>query len=315
VSRASINCILFDLGSTLWDRSDEAIWATCENAAAVQTIEVLEDLIPSTKIMKMDFGWIQQLYKAIHVREEAIKHDGADKEPDYGAVTMLALHDLGIESATNDIGVAVFEAMRIRSFGSRTLYPDVMTTLATLQERGYTLGVVTNRDYGGDVFIDDLYKMGLLAFFDPRFIAISVDLGYRKPHADIFWYTLNGLGCSPTTTAMVGDNLLADIWGAQQLGMATVWRPQQHSIMRKQRQLLKVQQSTIPTQSLSLAEREDPKEQSLLSTIDSVSPRELFLIAQQNGMARDQRIAQVREPSFTISNIGELTNIFPTRTA
>src|SRR5260370_31986708 len=67
--------------------------------------------------------------------------------------------------------------------------------------------------------------MGLLDYFEYRHMAISADLGIRKPHPDIFWYALNGLHASPEEKAMVGDSLEADIIGAQKLNIFSIWRP------------------------------------------------------------------------------------------
>lgn len=53
---------------------------------------------------------------------------------------------------------------------------------------------------------------------------ISDEVGFAKPHPAIFEAALHGLGDPPREqVTMVGDNLAADIAGAAQLGMSTVW--------------------------------------------------------------------------------------------
>jgi len=53
---------------------------------------------------------------------------------------------------------------------------------------------------------------------------ISDEVGFAKPHPAIFEAALQGLGDPPRErVTMVGDNLAADIAGAAQLGMSTVW--------------------------------------------------------------------------------------------
>jgi YjjG family noncanonical pyrimidine nucleotidase len=53
---------------------------------------------------------------------------------------------------------------------------------------------------------------------------ISDEVGVAKPHPAIFEAALDGLGAPPRDRAiMVGDNLVADIGGAAQIGMQTVW--------------------------------------------------------------------------------------------
>ena len=47
----------------------------------------------------------------------------------------------------------------------------------------------------------------------------------RKPHPAIFMHALNGLRRASHESAMVGYRLDADVLGAAQLGMFTIWRP------------------------------------------------------------------------------------------
>ena len=54
-------------------------------------------------------------------------------------------------------------------------------------------------------------------------VAISVDVGVRKPRREIFEAVLSGLRAAPEDTLHVGDNLHADIAGAATFGMHTAW--------------------------------------------------------------------------------------------
>src|SRR5262249_55432152 len=122
-------------------------------------------------------------------------------------------------------GAAIFEALRIRIPVSRSLFADAFATLAALQRRGFLLGAVTNRLWGGQPFQEDLLAFGLLNYFEPRNIAISADLGVRKPHAVSFLHTLRALSIRPEQAVMVGDSLRADMVGGLNLGMFCIWRP------------------------------------------------------------------------------------------
>ncbi len=62
---------------------------------------------------------------------------------------------------------------------------------------------------------------GLREHFDT--LAISHDVGLRKPRPEIFEAALAGLGVRPDEALHVGDNLAADIVGAASLGIRTVW--------------------------------------------------------------------------------------------
>ena len=67
--------------------------------------------------------------------------------------------------------------------------------------------------------------MGLLDYFEYEHMAISADLGIRKPNPDIFMHALNKLKIRPEEAAMVGDSLKADIQGAKMLNMLAIWKP------------------------------------------------------------------------------------------
>ena len=63
-------------------------------------------------------------------------------------------------------------------------------------------------------------EIGLLERLDA--IALSAEVGKRKPHALIFESALEQAGVEPGEAVMVGDRLREDVAGAQALGMATV---------------------------------------------------------------------------------------------
>jgi HAD superfamily hydrolase (TIGR01662 family) len=224
MSTKKIRCILFDLGSTLWFRVrgvDEQI----KQQINTRPVEVFRREVGSSLWPELDqAAQGDLLYRNIRSQVKAASRLRRDYEPDTTAATRTALHLLGVE-VTDKVAAALFEAMRVRIPGSRELFPDTLSTLAELQKRGYLLGVVTNRIYGGLPFHEDLQTMGLLAYFVYEHMAISADLGYAKPHPEIFKYALRGLQVAAEETAMVGDNIVADVSGAQALGIKAIWRP------------------------------------------------------------------------------------------
>lgn len=54
-------------------------------------------------------------------------------------------------------------------------------------------------------------------------VVISEEMGIRKPRAEIFQAMAERLGVAPEEILHVGDNLEADVAGADALGMTTVW--------------------------------------------------------------------------------------------
>jgi HAD superfamily hydrolase (TIGR01662 family) len=97
---------------------------------------------------------------------------------------------------------------------------DTIPTLQNLSDRGYSLGLISNAADDDDVqtLVDNA---GIRSFFDV--ILSSAAQGIRKPSPNIFQTALSHLEVQPSQTAMVGDNLLADILGAQKLGILSIW--------------------------------------------------------------------------------------------
>jgi len=90
--------------------------------------------------------------------------------------------------------------------------------LEYLKSWGFKLGIVANVWSGG--MDPALEKLGLKKFFDTT--VASVDVGFPKPNPEIFQLTLANLGLIAEEVMMVGDNPIADIHGAHNMGMRTV---------------------------------------------------------------------------------------------
>ncbi len=84
-----------------------------------------------------------------------------------------------------------------------------------------------------------LKKLGIDCFFTT--IVTSVDVGYKKPNYHMFEKILTNLNAKPESTLMVGNDIYADIFGAQKLGMKTIF------FSRLESDILKAKKSkTIP---------------------------------------------------------------------
>jgi FMN phosphatase YigB (HAD superfamily) len=66
-----------------------------------------------------------------------------------------------------------------------------------------------------------LKETGLLPLMDG--VAISEEVGVRKPRVEIFRAALEAVGASPGETFHVGDQLVADVEGATRAGIGPVW--------------------------------------------------------------------------------------------
>jgi HAD superfamily hydrolase (TIGR01509 family) len=221
-----IRCLLFDLGDTLWHRASQEDWARQESASNQRAIELLRQHIDPTLLPRIDdLSLGQRLRHDFDKQIRTAIRCSPLLEPDAIQAITRVLQTWGLDGIDIELGALLFEAMRIRVPNSRPFFPDAFPTLTELRQRGFLLGIVTNRLWGGEPFYEDLAAIGLLTFFDPQHIAISGDLHIRKPNPQIFEYVLNALQISPQETAMIGDSLSADILGAQPLGIYAIWKP------------------------------------------------------------------------------------------
>jgi FMN phosphatase YigB (HAD superfamily) len=225
VKGRALRCILFDLGGTLWTRREETA-SLAERHAQGKAGGMLRRTVVQKLFSHMDdnvLGTLLQQTIDGQMRAESRRHPGY--EPDYALVTMRALQQMGLRDVDQAQAGELFEALRVRIPISRVLFPDTLSTLVALKERGYLLGVVTNRHYGGPLFQEDMAAMGLLDYIEYGHMAISADLGICKPHPTIFMHALNSLNVSPEEAAMVGNDLEADITGSRALHLLSIWKP------------------------------------------------------------------------------------------
>lgn len=101
------------------------------------------------------------------------------------------------------------------------LHPGAAEAVNELAARGIVLGIVSNTGRTpGVVLRQILERYDLLRHFSA--ISYSDEVGYRKPDPEIFRRTLASLGAEARDAAHVGDNPVADVTGAQGVGMRGV---------------------------------------------------------------------------------------------
>lgn len=96
-------------------------------------------------------------------------------------------------------------------------FPNAQKTLSILRSEGYKLGLISNTHWR---FLPSLKKQ-FEGFFDV--MTLSYEHGYVKPHASIFVTTLERLKVNPNQSLHVGDDPIADVKGAKDVGMKTAF--------------------------------------------------------------------------------------------
>ncbi|WP_254769097.1 HAD family hydrolase [Salinilacihabitans rarus] len=97
-------------------------------------------------------------------------------------------------------------------------FPGVEGTLATLREAGVAVAVVTNLTTR--IQLRKLDELGLEPHVD--LLLTSEETGREKPGSVMFTLPLARLDCRASEAAMVGDDVTADVVGANAVGLETV---------------------------------------------------------------------------------------------
>lgn len=99
--------------------------------------------------------------------------------------------------------------------------PGVQEMLARLRSRGIRTGVISNLGWTGEALTDRLHR--LLPEHEFEFVIASSDYGVRKPDPLIFRAALANADLSAGDVWFCGDQIEADVFGAQNAGIFPVW--------------------------------------------------------------------------------------------
>jgi HAD superfamily hydrolase (TIGR01549 family) len=95
--------------------------------------------------------------------------------------------------------------------------PEAFSTLSSLREAGFTVGLVSNRSQPCH---EECQELGLTPYFD--FLYVAAEVGVWKPDPAIFERAFRESDSTPDRSIYIGDNYYADIVGAQRAGMQSI---------------------------------------------------------------------------------------------
>jgi putative hydrolase of the HAD superfamily len=200
---------LWDFDGTLAYRP--GMWSGC-------VIEVLDEHDPTHAItvemvrtgLRQGFPW--------HSPEEQHPHPG-DAERWWEPVESLIAHTLIQAGVQPELCAELARTVRLRFTDPAIawkLFDDSLGALATMAESGWTNAILSNHvpelaalvtGLGLDTHVDRIFTSALL--------------GYDKPHPEIFRHALRAYG-EPEDVWMIGDNPVADVAGAEAVGMRAI---------------------------------------------------------------------------------------------
>ncbi|UCH61104.1 MAG: HAD family hydrolase [Anaerolineales bacterium] len=204
--------VLFDLGSTLIYFDGQ--WPqVIQNAHSALLQSLVENGIQLEEASFLN-SFRQRLEQYFEERDTEF----IELTMSYILRTLLA--ELGFTDIRNEVIQQALAEMYAVSQAHWKAEKDAIPTLQMLQQRGYRLGLISNAADDTDVqtLVD---RAGLRAYFDV--ILTSAAQGIRKPNPQIFYRALKHWEVAPRQAAMVGDTLGADILGAENAGIYSIW--------------------------------------------------------------------------------------------
>lgn len=198
----SIRLITFDLDDTLW--SVQPVIVAANNALRDWLNNNAARLEPLTAERLQHLrGAVLQQQPELERQVSALRYQ----------VLLRALLQSGYpKREAQEIAEQAFQVF-LAARQNVELFTDVRPTLEQLRQR-YMLGALSNGNA-------DVRRVGLGEYFS---FALNADmLGVAKPEPQVFLAALARAQVEPAHSIHIGDHPEDDIFGAQQVGMRTIW--------------------------------------------------------------------------------------------
>jgi putative hydrolase of the HAD superfamily len=207
-----LRAVIFDLGNTLI--YFDGAWPEVMAQADRQLLAYLR----SAGLVLDEAGFLELFRARLDEYYEERESEFIEHTTAYVLGNVLA--ELGHGEVSEALLEPALESLYAVSQAHWKREPDTLPTLRTLQEQGFPLGLISNASNDADVqVLVDNAK--IRPYFD--FVLTSAAVGVRKPNPLIFKIALDKWGASPNQVAMVGDTLGADILGARNAGLFSIW--------------------------------------------------------------------------------------------
>jgi HAD superfamily hydrolase (TIGR01549 family) len=206
-----IKAVLFDLGGTLL-YFDGELPRVLEDA----NLELLRYLQGRGVMLDGDY-FLAEFRRRLD--EYYVERDTEFVEHTTAYILRTLLTDMNVSVGEEELAPALRKLYGV-SQAHWKVETDTIATLSMLQSMGLRMGIISNASDDEDVqtLVDNA---AIRPYFD--FILTSAACGIRKPNPRIFEIGVAQWGLPANEAAVVGDTLGADILGARNAGMFSVW--------------------------------------------------------------------------------------------
>ncbi|MBT3397361.1 HAD-IA family hydrolase [archaeon] len=196
--------VLFDLDNTLYDYE-----APHKKALAA----AFSELKKTIKISKVKFNYLFKISKA-EIKRELSGTASAHNRVLYFQRLIEKTHN----TVNPTIILKLYDAYWNSFLKNVKPFRETLRTLKEIKKKG--LGIAIVSDMTTHIQLKKLKKLGISKYVD--FLITSEESGSEKPNSIMFLLALNKLKTSPDGAIMVGDNTVADIEGANSVGLFSV---------------------------------------------------------------------------------------------
>ena len=211
--------ILFDLGNTLLHYSLHGHWREFLFERLEAVYESVCDGAVSRPVSAQVFAT---------VASDVIGGDKSHQLRNRGRSWPFAarLHEAMAEldlTCDGDRVAQVIEAFYAPIHACTSLYPDTLSVLERLRERGVRLAIISDTpwDVPGSCCLRDMQKWGIDGYFQTT--VFSGDRPWRKPNPEVLRTAAQELGVPLGSCLVVGDTLAAEIAAANTAGIPSIW--------------------------------------------------------------------------------------------
>jgi putative hydrolase of the HAD superfamily len=200
--------LFFDLDHTLWDFETNSKSSMLSVYNDLQLKEKGVDNFEKFFTAYMQYNdLLWQRYRNGFIKQDELRWKRMFK-------TLLDFK-IGSELLAKEMSVLFLELLPTRN----ALFPYTKELLQYLQQKNYHIHLITNG------FEEVQHKKCINAGINGYFKAIitSEASNSLKPHKEIFEYALQQTGATLYNSIMIGDNIEADIEGAYNVGLPTIW--------------------------------------------------------------------------------------------
>jgi 2-haloalkanoic acid dehalogenase type II len=209
---SAIRGVLFDLGGTLIHF--DGPWNEVMAAANQELVNHLQEQglnLDKTRFLNEFEERLEEYYEQREA--EFIEYTTAN-------VLRDLLKDFGFSNVSSELLGPALKRLYAVSQSHWKREDDTIDTLDSLRDRGYQLALISNAS--DDVDVQTLVDNAeIRLFFDT--VMSSAKAGIRKPNPLIFHMVLDQIDIRPEEAVMVGDTLGADILGARNAGIFSIW--------------------------------------------------------------------------------------------